>query len=125
MKKINLPIEFENSVEMWESYGFLDGLDDKVREVCVNGFDNVTEYLLDNDIELAPKIEVLIYPTVRKIIQTNDKIEIKAEVLVNMLVETYKELKKIYDIKNDAFNIDIEAETCAKVIEDYINKKEG
>lgn len=119
MKKDNLPIGYNNSTEMWEDFGFLEGLDDETKEICIKGYDKITDYLLDNDLELNTRVEVMVYPTVRKIIQENKNVEIVPELLINMLADIYEELSKL-----DKF-IDVEAETCATTFGEYLNKKEG
>ena len=80
---------------------------------------NVSSVCEDNNLELNTRVEVMIYPTVRKIIQENKNVEIVPELLINMLADIYEELSKI-----DKF-INVEAETCAVTFGEYLNKKEG
>ena len=110
----------------WAGLGFLQGLEGETKQKCADGFTKVTKYLLKNEqtlfsIKNNVPVSVLIYPIVRRLITTDNTIEINPETIITLVINSYNELLEQHP---NLAKIDLEGEVCVRVCEEYLNKKE-
>lgn len=106
----------DESLKMWEEFGFLEGLDDDIKKETAAKMTEMSMYLVNTKERYPEYIEVLVYPIIRRCIQSGGLSQFYSpHRLCRFIATTYEALRQGFWSLGTSEKLDSDGEICALI----------
>lgn len=113
----------EEGLEMWNDFGFLEGLDDDAKKETAAKMTEMSIYLINTKERYPDYVDYLVYPIIRRCIQNGGLASYyKPHNLCRFITTTYETLRQGFWTLGVTENLDSDGEFCALVSHLFTSK---